>query len=111
MSWAVESIPGNASSVIILNGTVHEIYQQLNETNPDYMHSLERYWASRPSMRFQDAMRSIESMDDRPDCGYCKVCTKRWPGKYKVIPFALIQNEAKTNQPPALAPCLTSSTA
>ncbi|POS68765.1 hypothetical protein DHEL01_v212840, partial [Diaporthe helianthi] len=34
-SWAAESIPGNTSSVIILNGTIEEVYQQLNEANPD----------------------------------------------------------------------------
>lgn len=81
MSWSVESIPGNASSVTILNGTVQEVYQQLNEMNPGYMNLLEGYWASHAYMPSQDVMRSTGSMDDRPDCGYCKVCTKRWARK------------------------------
>jgi hypothetical protein len=82
-SFAVETIPGNASSTIILNGTVQEVYQQLHEANPDYMDLLNKYWASNPSMTSPDTLRSLESMDDRGDCGYCKVCTKRWQRKYQ----------------------------
>jgi hypothetical protein len=48
-SWAVKTIPGNASSTMILNGTLQEVYRQLNDTNPNYMDLLDRYWASRAS--------------------------------------------------------------
>lgn len=111
MSWVVESIPGNASSLIVLNGTVEEVYQQLNEANPDYTNLLDRYWASRPSMRSQDSMRSIESMDDRPDCGYCKVCNKRWECEYKATPSMLPQQVTNTNQQLVSDQCSTLSTA
>ncbi|KAG6357509.1 hypothetical protein INS49_013386 [Diaporthe citri] len=61
-----------------LNGTVQEVDQQLNDMHPDYMNLLNKYRESHPSMPFQDVVGSTGSMDDRPDCGYCKVCTKRW---------------------------------
>ncbi|KAH8774429.1 hypothetical protein F5883DRAFT_641050 [Diaporthe sp. PMI_573] len=62
-SFAVETIPGNASSTIILNGTVQEVYQQLHEANPDYMDLLNNYWASNPSMTSPDTLRSLESVE------------------------------------------------
>lgn len=83
LSWSVEAIPGNASSTIILNGTVQEVYQQLNDTTPDYMDLLNKYLASHASMDSQDTIRSMGgAMDDRRECGYCNVCTKRWARKY-----------------------------
>lgn len=85
LSWAVQAIPGNESSTIFLNGTVQEVYQQLNDTNPDYMNLLNKYWASNPSMKSPDSTRSMGAMDDR----YYKVCTKRWGRKYISAPGPL----------------------
>lgn len=84
LSWFVETIPGNTSSTMIFNGTVEEVHQQLIEMNPDYMNLLNKYRVSHPAMRSQDVVRSTGSMDDRPDCGYCQVCTKRWARTYKI---------------------------
>lgn len=112
LSWAVETIPGNTSSTVILNGTVQEVYQQLEDMNPDYMDLLNNYSASHPSMPSQDVLRSIGSMDDRPDCGYCNVCTKRWPRTYSAHSSTLKEHATKltnTYQPPVLGSHLMSS--
>lgn len=87
VSCAVETIPGNASSTIILNGTVQEVDQQLIDINPDYMNLLNKYRVAHPSMPSQDVVGSMGSMDDRRDCGYCQVCTKRWPRTYNSQSF------------------------
>lgn len=87
-SWAVESIPGNASSTMILNGTVQEIYKQLTDINPSYEDLLNDYLLSKQATTdLPDTFHSYGAMSDLPsNCGYCNVCTRRWdPAVYTTI--------------------------
>lgn len=86
-SWAIETIPGNATSTVLLNGTVQEVYKRILEINPDYDDLLDKYQSSQASTALPDSSHSFEPMTDVPSyCGYCNVCTKRWdPAAYMII--------------------------
>lgn len=86
LSWAIESIPGNETSTIILNGTVQEVYSKLTEINPDYDDLLRKYRSFKATSAIPDSFHSFDSMADLPrNCGYCNVCTKRWtPAAYMI---------------------------
>ncbi|KAG6364003.1 hypothetical protein INS49_009106 [Diaporthe citri] len=87
ITWAVESIPGNATSTVLVNGTVQEVYKRLTEINPDYDDLLHEYESSKATTALPDSSPSFDSMADVPsNCGYCNVCTKRWePAAYMII--------------------------
>lgn len=87
LSWAIESVPGNATSTIILNGTVQEVYHNLIDINPDYDDLLRKYRSSKAATALPDSFHSFDSMAEVPsNCGYCNVCTKRWaPAAYMII--------------------------
>ncbi|KAL2274197.1 hypothetical protein FJTKL_03596 [Diaporthe vaccinii] len=88
ISWAVESIPGNATSTVLLNGTVQEVYKRLTEINPDYDDVLLKYRSSKATTALPDSFHSFDSMADVPsNCGYCNVCTKRWEPTSYMITF------------------------
>ncbi|KKY32191.1 hypothetical protein UCDDA912_g07867 [Diaporthe ampelina] len=86
LSWVVETIPGNATSTTVINGTVQDVYEQVKGINPSYIERLNKYLDSKASMTPPNTFRSFDSMADRPgNCGYCNVCTKRWaPAAYMI---------------------------
>lgn len=86
VSWAVESIPGNATSTVLLNGTVQDVYKQLTDINPDYDDLLHKYQSSKATTALPDSYPSFDLMAYVPsNCGYCNVCTKRWePASYTI---------------------------
>lgn len=102
LSWAVESVPGNETSTIILNGTVQDVYKNLTATNPHYEDLLRKYKASKASTALPESFHSFDSMDDGVprNCGYCNVCTKRWiPAAYMIILDGINQLNNLTGKP------------
>ncbi|KAK2613174.1 hypothetical protein N8I77_000101 [Diaporthe amygdali] len=101
VSWVVESIPGNATSTVYLNGSVQEILKQLIDINSNYPALLDQYWASKASVAPLDGFASLKAMSEEPRLGsWCDVCTKRWkPAAYMVTLDGISYLRNLTGQP------------
>lgn len=101
VSWVVESIPGNATSTVYLNGSVQEILKQLIDINSNYPALLDQYWASKASVAPLDGFVSLKAMSEEPRlCSWCDVCTKRWkPAAYMVTLDGINYLRNLTGQP------------